>query len=426
MKCKLIVNPYTEILFEDRYSRPWFDTQSDVDFFLVSPMPRKGLNLLGISKARHPKLYELFLDLAKSKFDFLDIENDLDGPERIFLTENGVLVEEEKAPEKPLFHCLLDEVETNGFNGESADLLVNPTFHFEPFSFENLRNWIIHKHLSPYQPSVWVRQPLTEIESGYWLDNAQAEIVSKFRAGEKPTFEIENDLISKLVAAEILVFPGTFQKKEKTVIESVKRAKREFQQLNYTVLRELIKPPQMKAMRRFYRELIDQGFMIFGDPQVGRRFKRPNEPLARVFHENLTHLMSILAGKEVKPSYVFAASYREFAELLPHTDRKQCEFSISFQVDYQPEPENHLSPWALYISQPDFPIDFERPYHGENFPAKCPEVDKNKPIHLASGDAVFYKGCEVIHYRYALPANHQSTSLFFHYVPKNFEDDLLL
>ncbi len=425
MKSGLIINPYLEILFEHRLTKPRFDAQPDVDFFLVSPIPQKGLNLLGISKLRHPNLYELFLDLSKLQFDFLDIENDLDEHERIFLLENGVIVKENDAPEKPLFYCLLDEVESKLPDSDISNLIVNPTFHFEPFSFENLRDWMIHKHFSPHQPSVWIRQPVTKITVGYWLDEEQAETISNFKAGERPPFEIESELVAKLCAAEILVSADKLRRQEQIQFETIERAKNEFQRANYTVLRELLSPPQMNAMRRFYRDFISQGFMIFGDQQVDRRFMQPNEPLARVFHENLTRVMSLVAGKNVKPSYVFAASYREFAELLPHTDRKQCEFSISFQVDYQPETENHVSPWGLYISQPDFPIDFEKPFKSAEFPARSAECDAIDPIYLASGDAVFYKGCEVIHYRYGLPAGHQSTSLFFHYVPEDFSDDLL-
>jgi hypothetical protein len=63
-------------------------------------------------------------------------------------------------------------------------------------------------------------------------------------------------------------------------------------------------------------------------------------------------------------------------------------------------------------------------YTSNKFPAESEAEDTNTAVYLASGDALIYKGRELIHYRYSLPENHQSTSLFFHYVPKNFAGHL--
>lgn len=198
------------------------------------------------------------------------------------------------------------------------------------------------------------------------------------------------------------------------------KAKIKYQQDKYVVLRELLPFAQMTAMRRFYRQYVKQGFMPFDDTQ-SKRFYQHNEPLARYFHQQLAQLMSIIIGEEVIPSYVYAASYINKADLTPHTDRAQCEFSISFQVDYQPEPENQLSPWGLFLTPPDSLADNSLVYNSKEFPAKSESEDKNTAVYLASGDGLIYKGRELIHYRYPLTEGHQSTSLFFHYVPKDFE-----
>lgn len=58
------------------------------------------------------------------------------------------------------------------------------------------------------------------------------------------------------------------------------------------------------------------------------------------------------------------------------------------------------------------------------FPEESQDEDKNEKIFLASGDGLVYQGRELIHYRYSLPKGHKSTSLFFHYVPKDFVGDL--
>ena len=384
-------------------------------------LPQSGLQKLEITKSIYPNLHELFLDLAQTSFDFIDVEKDIDEAERELLLESGVLVEADNVPEKPLFVCLLDDLEAPEFNGDISALTVNPAFRFEPFNFANFITWVHEKHLSPHKASVWLRQPVTGIEIGYWLDNNQSETVAKFTAGEKPEFEIEPDFLAKLVAAGILTTPEMLAEIEQKERAALAAARSKYLQDKYVVLHRLLPPAQMKAMRRYYRQYVSHGFMPFGDDQVNRRYYQHNEPLAGFLHKTFAAVMSLVIGQEVIPSYVYAASYLENAVLDPHTDRPQCEFSMSFQIDYLPEPENHLSPWGLFVWQPDFANGEPFSYFSQEFPAKSQDEDKNPAVYLTSGDGLIYKGCELIHYRYALPEGHQSTSLFFHYVPKDFE-----
>ena len=412
MKNDLVINPFIQIQFTN---------EEKGDYFLIAPKPQSGLLKLEITKAEHPNLHELFLDLAQTRFDFLDVEIDIDEAERELLLQSGVLVNSDNVPQNSLFACLLDEVEIADFEADFSALIVDPTFRFEPFNFANFISWVHEKHLSPHKASVWLRQPVTGIEIGYWLDNSQAETVAKFTVGEKPAFEIEPELLAKLLAAGILTTPAILAESVEKESAALAEARSKYLQDKYVVLHRLLPPAQMRAMRRFYRQYVAQGFMPFGDDQVNRRYYQHNEPLAGFLHKTFAAVMSLVIGEEVIPSYVYAASYLENAVLDPHTDRPQCEFSMSLQIDYLPEPENQRSPWGLFVWQPDFANGEPLSYFSQEFPAESQEEDKNPAVYLASGDGLIYKGCELIHYRYALPEGHQSTSLFFHYVPKDFE-----
>jgi hypothetical protein len=413
MRNNLTINPCTQLI------------SSEEDCLLISPKIGDGLKYLEIIKSKEPRLYELFLDLSKVRLDFLDIEKDLDDEKRELLYKFGVLVEPENVPHKPLFACPLDEVETTDFENNISDLFVNPSFRFEPVNLDNFHSWIQQKNLSPYQSSVWIKTLLTEIEMGFWLNEEQSKIISTFRAGEKLSSQIEKNLLSKLIAAEVLLSDEIVKQKEANLGQRLKKAQADFKENKYVVLRNLLPAAQMKAMRGYYREYVRQGFMPFGDGQVDRRYYQHSEPLASFFHKNLTRLMSFIAGEEVKPSYVYAASYVEGATLTPHIDREACEFSFSFQVDYQPESENQMSPWALYLSRNDPPANNgSRIYKWEDVPPATNSEDA-KAVYLASGDSLVYKGRELIHYRYTLPVGHRSTSLFFHYVPEDFAGSLM-
>src|SRR5205085_12676542 len=125
-----------------------------------------------------------------------------------------------------------------------------------------------------------------------------------------------------------------------------------------------------------------------------------------------------------KPSYVYAASYKEGAVLDPHVDREQCEYSISLQVDYYPEPLDGISPWPLFLEPFVPPKDAsasDRRFEQSEFKS---DDELKRAVHLANGDGLLYKGRELVHYRNALPDGNRSTSLFFHYVSESFSGTL--
>jgi hypothetical protein len=96
--------------------------------------------------------------------------------------------------------------------------------------------------------------------------------------------------------------------------------------------------------------------------------------------------ISEISNKELVPTYTYNRIYKNGAELSKHIDRPACEYSVSV---------------CLYSDGTDWPIYMEE-----------------TPITLNIGDAVVYKGMEVLHERkkYAGKEHHQA---FLHYVDKN-------
>ena len=419
MASELIINPYAQITVVETDG-------TIIGLNIEVPIPNESKRFFQINADSNSDLVEFIIDLAKWGFAQFKQE-DLTVEEQDLLIENGFLVDKSLAPKKPLFHYFLDELEIEN-NSEPqlfTDLIVNPSFRFEPFDLTKVSYLINDNNFSPKFPIAWVKMPVTEIEVGYWLRNEFVEIAQKFIAGEKLAFEIEENLLSKFVQAGILINPESWRKKEIEIKQQLEAAHQTFQTEKYVVVEKILPPFYMRAMKTFFREYVANGFMPFNDTQVKHRFYEHNLPLARFFHRDFTKLMSIVVGQEVKPSYVFSASYFDEAALDPHIDRAQCEYSISFQVDYQPEPEDDISPWGLYVS----PLELaERQDRGrfawEDYPEDDPDSRKCKKVHLKSGDGLFYRGCELVHYRYPLEKGHTSTSIFFHYVAEDFDGTL--
>jgi hypothetical protein len=111
--------------------------------------------------------------------------------------------------------------------------------------------------------------------------------------------------------------------------------------------------------------------------------------------------MTAFAGEPVKPSYVYMASYKAGAILEAHTDRVQCDYSVTLCLDYSPDPRA-TTPWPLYLHK------------------KSGKVT----VFQAIGDALLYRGCQIPHSREALPEGHTSTSIFFHFVREDFTGSL--
>jgi hypothetical protein len=126
-----------------------------------------------------------------------------------------------------------------------------------------------------------------------------------------------------------------------------------------------------------------------------------NESVARFFHHQIANAVSAVVGEAIKPSYVYLASYLSGAELKKHTDREQCEFSVTLCLDFSPEPELATS-WPIRLDT------------GEGAVA----------VYQALGDGLVYRGTSVPHYRSVLAEGCTSTSIFFHYVPADFSGPL--
>jgi hypothetical protein len=206
-----------------------------------------------------------------------------------------------------------------------------------------------------------------------------------------------------LAMADVLVPPG-YEQEEQTAWEGTCReAGALFKAHGYAIVRGLVHPLHVAAMRRYYRALVASGRLPTGDSQVKERQRLHSEPVGLFFHAQLVDLVGRIAGEAVKPSYVFFASYPPGSALPRHTDRKECEFSISFLVDYTPEPDGPCG-WPLFLANPDIP-------------------ESVAAADLRIGDAVFYRGRQLAHYRDRLPEEHRSSSLFFHYLRSDYVGD---
>jgi hypothetical protein len=247
----------------------------------------------------------------------------------------------------------------------------------------------------------WVRDAASGSLLPFWLGPRLESAVQSLRSGEPASATLDVDDRALLATAGILTPIGYADRRRAEWDDIARKSGPRFRDKGYAPLSNLIHPFHIAALRRYYRYLIRTGAIHLGDGQSSRRYVAYNEPVARFFHYSIASMLSALAGEPLKPSYVYLASYLSGAQLKKHTDREQCEFSITFCLDFSPEPALE-TPWPIRLDTGAGTVT----------------------VYQAVGDGLAYRGTRLPHYREALTEGQTSTSIFFHYVPVDFAGSL--
>ena len=245
----------------------------------------------------------------------------------------------------------------------------------------------------------WVRSRVTGNLLPFWLGPELARVILRLRPNETVPESVSDMDRRLLLAAGILRAENSSADGRSD--ERFRNPSQSFREKGYVPLGELIHPFHVAALRRYYRYLIRTGAIRLGDGQSPRRYVAYNEPVARFFHNDIATALSAVAGEALKPSYVYLASYLSGAELKKHTDREQCEFSVTLCLDFSPEPAL-ATPW----------------------PIRLDTANGSVTVYQALGDGLAYRGTRLPHYRHRLGNGQTSTSIFFHYVSKDFSGSL--
>ena len=247
----------------------------------------------------------------------------------------------------------------------------------------------------------WVRDPASGSLLPFWLGPELAGTIRDLRPNDPVTLSIPVRARNILAAVHILIPEGVAERPDRKREEVLGKASLLFREKGYAPLGGLIHPFHVAALRRYYRYLIRTGAIRLGDGQSPRRYVAYNEPVARFFHRAIAATLSAVAGERLKPSYVYMASYLSGAELKKHTDRAQCEYSVTLCLDFSPEPALQ-TPWPIRLDTPTGTVT----------------------VYQALGDGLAYRGTRLPHYRSPLGQGQTSTSIFFHYVGADFSGSL--
>ena len=168
---------------------------------------------------------------------------------------------------------------------------------------------------------------------------------------------------------------------------TVDDSSQKFNGLNPILINDVIDDEIKDILKNYYKKCIDDKVFILGDRQANR-YKSHNEGLSRVVHYELLPLIENIVDKKLRPTYTYISFYISEADLPAHTDREDCEFTVSFIID---KPEN--STWNMYVDKEKQPIKYKGRYDHTPCKNNCFSVDCN------AGGLMLFDGTDHIHFR---------------------------
>ena len=122
-----------------------------------------------------------------------------------------------------------------------------------------------------------------------------------------------------------------------------------------------------------------------GDRQ-SNRYKAHNEPMSGFIHYECLPLIERITGKSLKPTYTYLSSYVNDADLPAHTDRPDCEFTVSFLV-------NKDHDWPIYAHKVKQPVKNKGRYDITPPKSECFSLD------CENNGFIIFCGTDHIHFR---------------------------
>jgi hypothetical protein len=339
--------------------------KQDIHFQLEAPIPGKGLARtitdLESGRAIHSFLLRVMMDSAT--------RGDRATPALVQeLAAAGALLPRGMTPVRPLFRCMLTDDELGRL--WAANLMdVRWQTQNEPTLLPACAQ--LHGH----NPT-WIYDPVRQLDWPYWLTAAQTE------------------QLGRIAPAGVSVHAEHWHSVRVEATSTIRSR-------GYGIVRDLLPPELLRSVQEYYRELVANGFLPLGDDQ-SLRYSLHNEPLAHWLHVHTAPLVSRIIPESIKPSYNYLGFYLAGAVLEKHTDREQCEYTLSLTVDATPSAAARDA-WPLYADL---------------------KGGTTVEVLLGAGDGLIFKGRELPHYRHRLDEGRRSSSVFFHYVPVAFTKKL--
>ena len=171
---------------------------------------------------------------------------------------------------------------------------------------------------------------------------------------------------------------------------------------NPVVVEDVISPEIHKIVDEYFKTNIKNGVYPFGDRQ-SQRYKIIDEIITRLLHLEFLPLIEKIVGKKMEATYTYISAYVKGADLPPHTDRPECEFTCSYIIGKPPDTN-----WNIYLHKTKQPEKYKGRYDFTPPKEECLAVD------CRENGLMIFNGTDHIHYREPLEHEYYNVVLL-HY-----------
>ena len=161
----------------------------------------------------------------------------------------------------------------------------------------------------------------------------------------------------------------------------------EFDEFHPVVVEKSIGDEMIQLVKTYYREQIEGGVFILGDRQA-HRYRQHNEQLSRFLHYEILPVIEKITKKKLRPTYTYLSSYINGSDLPAHTDRPDCEFTVSYLAGKDAD-------WPIYAHLEKQPVKNKGRYDFTPPKSECVELNSDE------GGFIIFQGTDHIHFREA-------------------------
>ena len=249
---------------------------------------------------------------------------------------------------------------------------------------------------SPQRPLLWVEDAGTQVLAPYWLNAEQAQLIGQLKRGERVPAELDPQHARRFAEAQILLAPGEAEERANRWQRACADLRLDLQTRQHAVLRKIIHPLQLAALRTYFRALDAHGHLKASSNRHYAHNRRStyDEETSRFVQHQITALVNRITPARVVPSHCQVSVYQPGAFLRRHKDQPQYVWNLSLVVDAEPE------------------LDLEHAW-----PINLEVEGSTQEVRLEIGDAVLYRGAEFTHWRETLPDGQSVTLLFCFFSP---------
>ena len=160
-------------------------------------------------------------------------------------------------------------------------------------------------------------------------------------------------------------------------------------EFNPVVIENVFEKSAQEMIKKYFHYAIDNKKYGLGDSQ-SNRYKAHNDFMCRILHYEALPLIEHILKKELIPTYTYLSCYIKGCDLPAHTDRPDCEYTVSFVID---KPDCN---WNIYVDMNKEPLKSKGRYRQYDNAARkqfCKKVD------CGAGGLMMFNGIDHIHFR---------------------------